>query len=328
MKSLNTARGNYDPIASVFSDYTLGYAIVEFKTPEEATVALAFDGISFQETLPLTLTRPSNYIAPFGQDHDQKETPANTIVPDSSDKIVISGLPENLTDELVRELWKLLEAFGHLYSFVLVKDKQTETSKGIAFCVFAETDRTSMAIEGLNGMEFGEKVLKVALACQGHDLDKFDGAGALGTIKQLFNKGKPGPEDRVIMLFNMLVAEDLLDGKDFDEICEEVRRECEKFGQVQDLKIPRPITSKPNPGVGKVFVKFYSEKCAKDALLSIAGRRFADRLFSVHSIPKNRLMSMHGKIEWIPEISDSKTRQFKRKPQCNWDYRLVTNQEQ
>jgi splicing factor U2AF subunit len=62
------------------------------------------------------------------------------------------------------------------------------------------------------------------------------------------------------------------------EICDDVREECGKFGQVVELKIPRPTGgSRQSPGVGKIFVKFDSIESTTAALKSLAGRKFSDR---------------------------------------------------
>ena len=62
------------------------------------------------------------------------------------------------------------------------------------------------------------------------------------------------------------------------EICEDVKEECEKYGQVKEIKIPRPSGgSRQSPGVGKIFVKYDTPESAQKALQALAGRKFADR---------------------------------------------------
>lgn len=65
---------------------------------------------------------------------------------------------------------------------------------------------------------------------------------------------------------------------EFPEICDDVREECQKYGQVLDLKIPRPSGgSRQSAGVGKIYVKFDSVESATKALKALAGRKFSDR---------------------------------------------------
>jgi splicing factor U2AF subunit len=62
------------------------------------------------------------------------------------------------------------------------------------------------------------------------------------------------------------------------EICEDVKEECEKYGRVLEMKIPRPSGgSRQSAGVGKIFVKFDTPESAGKALRALAGRKFADR---------------------------------------------------
>jgi hypothetical protein len=59
---------------------------------------------------------------------------------------------------------------------------------------------------------------------------------------------------------------------------EDVKEECEKYGKVLEMKIPRPTGgSRQSNGVGKIFVKFDTPVSAGKALRTLAGRKFADR---------------------------------------------------
>lgn len=62
------------------------------------------------------------------------------------------------------------------------------------------------------------------------------------------------------------------------EICEDVKEECEKYGPVVNMKVPRPTgSSRQAAGVGKIYVKFDTPESATAALKALAGRKFADR---------------------------------------------------
>ena len=61
------------------------------------------------------------------------------------------------------------------------------------------------------------------------------------------------------------------------EICEDVREECEKYGQVLELKVPKPSGPRLSAGVGKIYVKYDKPESAQKALRALAGRKFADR---------------------------------------------------
>lgn len=58
-------------------------------------------------------------------------------------------------------------SFGPLKAFNLVKDGATGLSKGYAFCEYNDPSVTQPAIQGLNGMQLGDKKLIVQLASVG-----------------------------------------------------------------------------------------------------------------------------------------------------------------
>lgn len=157
---------------------------------------------------------------------------------------------------------------------------------------------TDIAVEGLNGMELGDKHLKVQRASIG--LTQVSGlemgVNAMSMLAGTTSQGLD--EGRVLQLLNMVTPEELIDNEDYEgqspatylykklftilniisEICEDVKEECEKYGRVLEMKIPRPSGgSRQSAGVGKIFVKFDTPESAGKALRALAGRKFADR---------------------------------------------------
>jgi splicing factor U2AF subunit len=61
------------------------------------------------------------------------------------------------------------------------------------------------------------------------------------------------------------------------DIMLEVQEECDKYGKVLELKIPRPAGARSSPGVGKIYVKFEQPESAQKALAAMSGRKFSDR---------------------------------------------------
>jgi splicing factor U2AF subunit len=114
------------------------FALLEFKTPSDATLALAFDGIAMEDseyvkmeivgdTKGLSIRRPKDYIVPAVADETPLEPGVvSNVVLDTQNKICLSNVPLYLTDEQVTEL---LVAFGELKAFVLVKDNSTGESR-------------------------------------------------------------------------------------------------------------------------------------------------------------------------------------------------------
>ncbi|KAJ5809343.1 uncharacterized protein N7503_001561 [Penicillium pulvis] len=277
LNGLNVVQ-SVDPCVSAQVSEDQKFALLEFKSPTDATVALAFDGITMAESgdKGLEVRRPKDYIVPNGSaDQEYQEGVLLSEVPDSPNKICVSNIPSYIPEEPVT---MLLKSFGELKSFILVKDSSTEESRGIAFCEYADPAATPIAVEGLNGMELGDRHLKVVRASIGTT----QAAGLDMGVNAMSMFAKTTSQDmetgRVLQLLNMVTVDELLDNDDYEEILEDVTEECGKYGKVLSLKIPRPSGgSRSTSGVGKIFVKFDTEQSATNALKALAGRKFSDR---------------------------------------------------
>ncbi|KAF9208149.1 U2 small nuclear RNA auxiliary factor 2 [Haplosporangium sp. Z 27] len=293
MMSMNLTTGAGAPVVSVHINYEKNYAFVEFRTPEEATAAMAFDGIVFQAQT-LKIRRPKDYQPPEGASNEvpQIHVPGviSTNVPDSENKIFIGGLPLYLNDEQVIEL---LTAFGELKAFNLVKENNVGASKGFAFCEYLDPNITDIACQGLNNMMLGEKKLVVQRASVGSSRNQnpAGGANAIALHPNLMLPGA-GPTEvvptTVLQLLNMVTPEELEDDQEYEDIVEDIRDECGKFGQVVEIQIPRPIAGQVVAGTGKIFVKYSNVDEATTALRALSGRKFADRtvLTSFYDVEK------------------------------------------
>ncbi|GAA5958263.1 hypothetical protein JCM3765_004773 [Sporobolomyces pararoseus] len=317
------------PVISVHVNYEKNYAFVEFRNPEEATNALGFDGIVFQNNA-LKIRRPKDYVPTdngSGTDRPAPHVPGvvSTNVPDTVNKIFIGGLPSYLNDEQVMEL---LSSFGELRAFNLVKEGGTGASKGFAFCEYVDPNITEVACQGLNGMELGDRYLVVQRAALGANPLKQGPPGSgigfdqsvlaglnvqhNGGPQQHNQHGGPPPgmgggmnnqppaailaagqsgegePTRVLQILNMVAIEELCSDQDYEEILEDVKEECTKFGKVEEVRIPRPVRtsqgrvdvklSEAVKDLGKVFVLFDQKEETTAALKAIAGRQFGGRL--------------------------------------------------
>lgn len=93
-----------------------------------------------------------------------------------------------------------------------------------------------------------------------------------------------GQPTKVLQILNMVAPEELVGDEDYKEIMEDIKEECEKFGKVEEVKIPRPVAtdkgkvdvkaSEAVKDLGKVFVLFEKEEETTKALRAIAGRQF------------------------------------------------------
>jgi splicing factor U2AF subunit len=143
LNGLNVIEG-HDPCISCNIAKDRAFALIEFKAPSDATVALALDGITMegQETSNgsanvatggLSIRRPKDYIsAPPDEDTEMAtDGQISSTVPDTSNKVCVTNILTSLDDDQVKEL---LTAFGALKSFVLVKDRSTEESRVSRLC--------------------------------------------------------------------------------------------------------------------------------------------------------------------------------------------------
>ena len=139
LNGLNVIEGS-DPCLSAQVSKDSSFALLEFKTASDATVALALDGISMEDndhmvtgngsangsTKGLSISRPKDYIVPVADEATYEPGVISSVVVDTQNKISITNVPLYLTDEQVTEL---LVSFGELKAFVLVKDNSTEESR-------------------------------------------------------------------------------------------------------------------------------------------------------------------------------------------------------
>ncbi|CAH1711456.1 splicing factor U2AF 50 kDa subunit-like [Aphis gossypii] len=289
LSGLAQAAGN--PVLACQINLDKNFAFLEFRSIDETTQAMAFDGINFKGQ-SLKIRRPHDYQPTPGMTESNPVTNYNSgmtldmmkydsssfgvgTVPDSPHKIFIGGLPAYLNDEQVKEL---LTSFGQLKAFNLVKDAATGLSKGYAFCEYADVVMTDQAIAGLNGMQLGEKKLIVQRASIGA---KNPGLGQVPVTIQvpgLTVVGTAGPPTEVLCLLNMVTPDELKDEEEYEDILEDIREECSKYGVVRSLEIPRPIEGIDVPGCGKVFIEFNTIPDCQKAQQALAGRKFNNRV--------------------------------------------------
>ncbi|KAH9935918.1 uncharacterized protein BXZ73DRAFT_100387 [Epithele typhae] len=273
--SLGTgAPGN--PVLAVQCNYEKNYAFVEFRSAEDATAAMAFDGIIFLNG-PLKIRRPKDYGGPdIIAPNMHVPGVVSTNVPDSANKIFVGGLPMYLNEEQVMEL---LSSFGELKAFNLVRENGNGASKGFAFFEYVDPSVTDVAIQSLSGMELGDKYLVVQRASVGAKPGQ-------PPIPGLYDENPEIPKP-------ILPVGDL---SEYADILEDIKEECSNYGPVEDLRIPRPVKkdkakwgeggrdaaiaaqrADEAAGVGRVYVKFADPDGAAAALRALAGRSFAGR---------------------------------------------------
>ena len=88
----------------------------------------------------------------------------------------------------------------------------------------------------------------------------------------------------------MFYPEDLFDEETYEDLEHDLKVECEKYGPVEQIVIPRPdpVCGYSVPTVGKAFVKFMYIIHAKRARLHISGRVYNKRTVVVAFYPEEK----------------------------------------
>ncbi|ETV94503.1 hypothetical protein, variant 3 [Aphanomyces invadans] len=196
--------------------------------------------------------------------------PAHIPPDNTSNRLLMVNIPTVLTEDQVVQL---VEPFGKLDAFTLVKNAEG-VSVGSALFEYEDNNVTEEAMNGLNGLDLGGHVLSVQRASKQGVLPKYkpkgeDSAKATVTPTQ------------VIVLGNMVQPAELEDDDEFADLKEDIEEECNKFGKVVALEVPRPKTGETILGVGKVFVRFESVEGAEKATKALTGRKFGGNIVQV-----------------------------------------------
>jgi splicing factor U2AF subunit len=272
------------PVIGIQLNREKSYAFLEFRFPEEATAGMKFDGITLQGHA-LKVRRPKDYQPTAGEHHvvdhsipdDAIPAPqmhiVSTNVEDTPHKVFIGGIPSNLNEEEVKEL---LQVFGLLKSFNLVRDTTTGVSKGYAFCEYLNPEDTDKACKGLNKMKLGDKTLVVqraSVGAKGGLLAPPPGVNlkeppsptavtllnvhvpAAQLLASVIKEVKPVIPTRILVLMNCINVDEFPTGQDYEDMKEDILLECRKFGPVVQVVIPQPPPKKQTEEETKVYLK-------------------------------------------------------------------------
>ncbi|XP_073305289.1 splicing factor U2af large subunit B-like isoform X2 [Primulina huaijiensis] len=295
------AAGPGDAVVNVYINYEKKFAFVEMRSVEEASNAMALDGIIF-EGAPLKVRRSSDYnpsmAATLGpsQPNPNLNLAAVGLIPGSAgglegpDRVFVGGLPYYFTESQIREL---LESFGPLRGFDLVKDRETGNSKGYAFCVYQDLSVTDIACAALNGIKMGDKTLTVRRANQGTTQLKPEQESVLLhaqqqiALQRLMLQPTLVPS-KVVCLTEAVSPDELKNDDDYEDIVYDMRNECGKFGTLVNVIIPRPLPNMEPSGVGKVFLEYEDIESAARARQGLNGRKFDTNFVVATFFPEDK----------------------------------------
>eukprot|EP00244_Chara_vulgaris_P012085 TRINITY_DN6254_c0_g1_i2.p1 TRINITY_DN6254_c0_g1~~TRINITY_DN6254_c0_g1_i2.p1 ORF type:complete len:149 (+),score=30.32 TRINITY_DN6254_c0_g1_i2:3-449(+) len=99
----------------------------------------------------------------------------------------------------------------------------------------------------------------------------------------------PEVPTRVLCLVQVVSPDELKEDEEYEDIMEDMREECGKYGTLTDLVIPRPSpTGEDAPGVGKVFVEYSDAAAAAKAKASLHGRKFGGNTVIATFYPEDK----------------------------------------
>lgn len=117
-------------------------------------------------------------------------------------------------------------------------------------------------------MQFSDKKLVVQRASVGAKSGPLAGTGSASAtganmipipvtlqVPGLSSVGMSQGATEVLCLMNMVTPEELVDEEEYEDIVEDIREECCKYGIVRSIEIPRPIQGVDVPGLGKVCIE-------------------------------------------------------------------------
>jgi splicing factor U2AF 65 kDa subunit len=312
-------------LKATFDENDKTKAILDLRNEDDATKALALDGELYEDK-KMVLERPTNYVTNTNLSEENQLFPmfsgistSNTV--DNTNRLFIGGLPSEMSEENVKEL---LETFGELKAFNLVKDLNTGVSKGYGFCEYAEESQTNASIKGLNGMEVGTKTLLVQRAYVGAkapiqpiQINYTLNIGAMTTtVEGLLNMpikveaalgglaatmNLSNTPQKILVLMNLFSVEEVrnMDEDEHKDALEDLRSECEIFGKIKRLLFP--IYDKENdiepPGCGYVFIYYERIDSSREAQEALAGRRFQGRTVITSFYPEKKFKEIFLNLE-------------------------------
>lgn len=90
------------------------------------------------------------------------------------------------------------------------------SDQGVAFCEYVDPAATDVAIQGLNGMDLGDKKLKVQKASVGVTQVAGVEMGVAAMSMLAGTTSTDSEETRVLQLLNMVTPEELMDNDDYE----------------------------------------------------------------------------------------------------------------
>ncbi|CAM6128190.1 unnamed protein product [Calypogeia fissa] len=227
------------------------HAFAEFITPEDATAALSFDGVTLHGTT-LKIRRPKDFVQPANGGIESILAVPDVVsshVADSPHKVFVGGIPSSLTADKVKEI---VTAFGQLKAYHWEVDNKQQPPQALAFLEYKDPRATMAACAGLNGMRLGTGFLTVVQATPDANNKSASKLAPFYGIPE-HAKSLLEPPSCVLELHHLVAAQDVpnMSKEDVEELIEDVRLECIRFGNVKSTHMIHH-RSNPEPEIGNI----------------------------------------------------------------------------
>merc|ERR1719322_1447123 len=283
-----------------------GIAYVEFKDLESVPLAL---GLSGQKLVGVPVV-----VQPSQAEKNRVGNYSDPMVrPEKGPmKLYIGSLHFNITEDMLKGIF---EPFGRIHSIQLMKDPETDRSKGYGFITYNEAEDAKKAMEHLNGFELAGRAMKVGhvteqapvgptLLDQDDERAGFDlgATGRLALMAKLaegtgmkipdqarnalnvrgMNMDMPKPKVNVAQPREETAMPPIATEREpawDQEIRDDVVEECNKHGEVMHIYV-----DKASPQ-GNVYVKCVNVSTAVAAVNALHGRWFAGKVITAAYVP-------------------------------------------
>lgn len=208
----------------------------------------------------------------------------------------------------------MISLFSPLYPYQLTAFNSIKTSSGTtqsAVFEYADSAAADGAVTGLDRLEIADHKLSVqrvpphavALLLQPSTTPS---APARPPPPAAKDKLADLPPTCVIRLSNMTTPKELANDEEIMELQEDVAEECNVYGSVCSVVIPRGGTDEPDGvEVGMVYVHFTHSEGAAKAKKAIAGRMFNGNIVKATFFPENlfvRQVKQRRKCRRLPDV--------------------------
>lgn len=288
MRRTNLCGPNESPVTNCRVNQK--FAFIELTNPETANKALNLNGIPFLGAV-LKVSRPSKYVGPQTEARTWQQLtgqvlPQGSILDAEQEKInrelFVGNTTPEMTENMLRDfLGNAMEQVG-LNTMPGNPINSCRVSGKFSFIELRTPQEAANALN-LNNIPFLGAQLRVGRPSKWSGPPDNNGnwedilakymSGELQVGEKAMNNTMSVEATRVVELTNMVTVDDLSNEEEYNEILEDTKEECEQYGQLLNVHIPKA----GEPGQTKIFLEYASTDDASKAIAKLEGRTFDGR---------------------------------------------------